>query len=152
MVQEVSDAFACPWFTLLSNNHLLTSLLATRWAGQEDKKGCKLFTPKTKKTITECIKNAKFLQDPPNVELQDIYGTILPTSGMKHGLPFKTSMRGKSQVEQMQGQQQHFANLGMQSEVADDYIMRGMCRSNARIRQRLDWNEVELEHRERVPE
>ena len=150
MVQKVSVAFACcPLLCFVVQSFTNDILLVTRWAGQVDKKGRKLFTPETKKTITECIKNAKFLQDPPNVDLEDMYGKILPTAGMKHGLPFKTSMRGESRVEQMQGQQQHFANLSMRSEVADEYIMRGMCRSNARIQQRLNWNEMESEHTKR---
>ena len=139
--------------------HTITFIIAsphpccrvTRYAGCEDKKGHKLFTVETKPTVEECIKKAEFLQDPPNVQLDKMYGQTLPTSGMKHGLPFRTSMRGESRVEQMQGQQQHFANVGMRSAVADEYILRGMCRSNARIRQRIMWNESQSDDREKMP-
>ena len=80
-----------------------------------------------------------------------MYGTTFPTTRMKHCLTMKPSLRGESHVESAQGQQQHFANVGMADKNADQYILRGTARGNARIRQKLLWNELPTESRERIP-
>ena len=128
----------------------LTAWMA-KYKERQDMKGKNLFTPDTKKVVLECIKKAPYLQDPPGVPLEDMYRQVLPTSRMKHDLSFHLSNRGESGTESAQGQQQHFANVGMRDTIADQYILRGMCRGNARIRQRLLWNEMPQDMRERIP-
>lgn len=54
-------------------------------------------------------------------------------------------------MESSQGQQQHFANLGMRDTVAEQTILRGHGRANARIRAKLDWNQMDNEEREAIP-
>ena len=110
-----------------------------------------LFTIDTYKTVQECIKKSKYLQDPKTIPLGKMYGAVAPTARTKHKLSFKLSLRGESHVESSQGQQQHFANVGMWDEVADQYILRGTCRGNARICAKLLWNEQTQEKREAVP-
>ena len=58
---------------------------------------------------------------------------------------------GEAHVESAQGQHQHYGNSGMNSERADEFILHGHARANAKKRARLLWNTNGGEWRDKMP-
>lgn len=109
-----------------------------------------LFTTETYGAVDECKKKAKYLADV--LPAKEMYSEVPATSRMRHSLSFKLSGRGESHVESAQGQQQHYANVGMRDAVAEQYILRGHARANMKVREKVRWNNIEDEKkRESIP-
>lgn len=124
-----------------------------KWFGKYKGQRCErtdslLFTKDTRKTVDEQCRKGQYLADVLPVE--EMYNEQRATKRMKHGLSFKRSCRGESHVESAQGQQQHYGNGGMNSDRADDFILRGHARANTRKREKLEWNKGEGEWRDKT--
>lgn len=95
------------------------------------------------------MKKAKYLADV--LPASEMYNETPATMRMRHCLSLKYSARGESHVESAQGQQQHYANVGMRDEVAEQYILRGHARANLKMREKAKWNDMEGWERESIP-
>ena len=94
-----------------------------------------LFTPETRVTVTEQIKNAGQIQDA--CDLDQIYLTIPPTSSTRHGLPEYVSLRCESKLEGFHHPLANFANTAMRASLCDNLNLIGTSRYNVKIRHRL---------------
>jgi hypothetical protein len=95
-----------------------------------------LFTPETKDTLTEQIKNADQIQDLAG--LDEMYLKIPPNPNTKHGLPEYVSLRCESKLEGFHHPLANFANTAMRPSLCDNLNLIGTSRYNVKIRHRID--------------
>ncbi len=93
-----------------------------------------LFLEGAKDVLKEAKTNAKYLQDPKDVEM---YREIKPNQNSTHKLSIWISQRGESTLESFHNMLAHFANTGMSKCLADVLNLCGTARFNMKIRLKI---------------
>jgi hypothetical protein len=108
-----------------------------------------LFTPDTKKAITEAYESCKYIGDV--LPCDQMYTPMAPSPHSTHGLNTFICHRVESRLEGFHEPLGNFANSNMSANLADILNLIGTTRYNCNVRQKLSVINLSADERKRIP-